>query len=152
YISEQDGPVEMYTGAYADHTAWRAFRDSRDNGMVAAWEFDGRALAHIEHVPDRGVLKLDAGILDLNHRIDPGGTFRVPPAFIGVFHGDWDEAGHRTQRFAEDVLAFPLPDKERFPYVMFDTWGYEDRINEEVAMAAATRAADLGAEVFTLDF
>ena len=42
-ISEHEGPVEMYTGAYADHTAWRALRDSHDNGLICAWEFDGRA-------------------------------------------------------------------------------------------------------------
>src|SRR4051812_26423389 len=53
-LSQQDGPAEMFTGAYGDHTAWRALRDSRDNGLIAAWEFDGRAFALAEHVQDRG--------------------------------------------------------------------------------------------------
>src|SRR5262249_40245284 len=39
-LSEQDRPEEMFTGAYGDHTAWRALRDGRDNGLIAAWEFD----------------------------------------------------------------------------------------------------------------
>ena len=150
-LSEENGRAEMLTGAYADDTAWRALRDNRDNGLIAAWEFNGRALADAEHVRDRGILKLDAEIMNLNHRVDPGDVFRVPDAFIGVFQGDWDEAGYRTQRFADTVLAFPMPDPDRFPYVMFDTWGYEQRIDENVAMTAAARAAEAGAEVFTLD-
>jgi alpha-galactosidase len=150
-ISSNDGPVPMFTGAYADHTAWRAMRDGRDYGLITAWEFDGRALAHVEHLQDTGTVKMDAVIMDLNHRVYPGRTFRVPEAFIGVFRGDWDEAGYRTQRFAENVLAFPLPEPERFPYAMFDTWGYGERIDETLALKAAQRAAEAGAEVFILD-
>src|SRR5437773_7144075 len=90
-LSEEDGPAAMFTGAYADHTAWRALRDSRDNGLIAAWEFDGRAFALAEHIQDRGILKLDASIADLNHRVEPGDVFSVPDAFLGVLHGDWDE-------------------------------------------------------------
>ena len=150
-ISQHDGPVEMYTGAYADHTAWRAVRDSHDHGLICAWEFDGRAHAHVEHAHDSELLKLDARISDLNHRVSHGRTFRVPEAFIGVFHGDWDEAGYRTQRFAESVLAFPMPEPDKFPYVMFDTWGYNQHIDERLAMEAADKAANAGAEVFILN-
>src|SRR5256884_5233957 len=41
-ISGLNGPVKMYAGAYADHVAWRAIRDSHNAGFVAAWEFNGR--------------------------------------------------------------------------------------------------------------
>jgi alpha-galactosidase len=150
-LSQQDGPVEMFTGAYAHHTAWRALRDSRDRGLIAAWEFDGRALAHAEHRRDARMLKLDAEITGLNHRVDPGDDFHVPDAFIGVFHGDWDEAGYRTQRFAENVLAYPMPEPEKFPYVMYDTWAYGTGIDDSTARAAARAAARAGAEVFILD-
>jgi alpha-galactosidase len=150
-VSQQDGPIEMYTGAYADDTAWRALRDGHDHGLICAWEFDGRARAHVEHAHDSGLLKLDAGIVELNHRVSQGRAFRVPEAFIGVFQGDWDEAGYRTQRFAESVLAFPMPDPDKFPYVMFDTWGYNQHIDEDLALRAAAHAADAGAEVFILD-
>ncbi len=149
-ISRQFGPVAMSTGAYADHTAWRAVRDSRDFGLVTAWEFNGRAVAEIEHQRGIRMLKLEASVSELNHRVAPGGLFRVPDAFIGVFRGDWDEAGYRTQRFALDVLAAPTPDG-RFPNTMFDTWGYGEDIDESIAMTAADRAAELGAEVFVLD-
>src|SRR5204863_5004085 len=129
----------------------RAVRDSQDHGLVAAWEFKGRASAQVEHQRGGQVLRFEAEINDLNHRVASGDLFHVPDAFIGVFHGDWDEAGYRTQRFADDVLAFPMPGPDKFPYVMFDTWGYEQHIDEGIALAAARQAADTGAEVFTLD-
>ena len=59
--------------------------------------------------------------------------------------------GYCTQRFAESVLSFPLPEPDKFPYVMFDTWGYNEHIDEGLALDAAARAADAGAEVFILD-
>jgi hypothetical protein len=150
-LTSQSGAVEMFTGANADHTAWRALRDSHDNGIIAAWEFDGRTLAHAEHQRDAGILRLDAQIVQLNHRVRPGGMFYVPDGFIGVYHGDWDEAGYRTQRFVENVLAMPIPDRDRFPYAMFDTWAYREGIDQSTAMEAAQRAADVGAEAFILD-
>ncbi len=150
-LTRSNASVEMRTGASADHAAWRALRNSQDEGLVAAWEFDGRAQAHAGHDRDTGTLRLDALVMNLNHPLLPGETFRVPDAFLGVFHGDWDEAGFRTQRFAESVLAAPAPDPEKFPYVMFDTWGYETEIDEAVAMASAQRAAEMGVEVFILD-
>ncbi len=151
-ISLANGPVGMFTGSNGEHTAWRALRDSHDNGLVAAWEFNGRALSYVEHVRESEMVRLEAHITDLNHRVPPNGTFRVPDAFIGVFHGDWDDAGYRTQRFAEDVLAARFPDSEAFPYVMFDTWGYGEDIDLSTAINAAERAASLGAEVFILDY
>jgi alpha-galactosidase len=50
------------------------------------------------------------------------------------------------------VLAVPLPDNDRFPYVMYDTWGYGTDIDEATTRSAARAAADAGAEVFILDF
>jgi alpha-galactosidase len=151
-LSASIGPVEMQTGANALHAAWRALRDGQDNGLVAAWEFDGRASADTQDQPGTGVLELSATIDDLNHRISPYDQFQVPDAFLGVYHGDWDEAGYRTQRFADNVLAVPLPDPDKFPYAMFDTWGYGENIDETTAMNAAQLAAAEGAEVFILDF
>jgi alpha-galactosidase len=151
-LSSTSAPVEMYTGAYAQHAAWRAVRDSHDYGLVTAWEFNGRSYAHVLHNRTSHTVDFDAQINDLNHRVRPGEFFEVPQSFIGVFHGDWDEAGYRTQRFAEAVLAVPAPDTDRVPYVMFDTWGYNTDIDEQTVLSAASRAAELGAEVFILDF
>jgi alpha-galactosidase len=150
-LSQQNGPIEMFTGASASHTAWRALRDSRNHGLIAAWEFDGRALAHVEHARGERTLTLDANVQELNHPVNSGEEFHVPDAFIGLFNGDWEEAGYRTQRFVEHVLAFPIDDPD-FPYVMYDTWGYGTDIDEDTAKTAARAAARAGVEVFILDF
>ncbi len=151
-LTELTGPAEAFTGAYGDHTTWGAARDAEDNGIVAGWEFNGRARAHAEH--SSGILRLDAEIQRLAHRVNPGEEFLLPGAFLGLFQGDWDEAGYRTQRFVEAVLAVRLSDADRprFPFVAYDTWGLQWSINETVVLEEARRAADLGVELFTIDF
>ncbi len=66
----------------------------------------------------------------LKHSVAPGEEFAVPGAFIGLFRGDWDEAGYRIQRFVEAVLACPIPDHDNFPYVIFDSRGHQWGIDE----------------------
>jgi alpha-galactosidase len=150
-LSELDGPVEAFTGAYADHCAWGALLDDRGDGLLTGWEFNGRARARAEHDRRQGVVRFTAQVMHLNHPLEPGEEFRLPGAFLGVYSGDWDEAGYRTQRFVEAVLAQPMPDPESFPYVIFNTWGYDVFIHEELVRRAAQRAAAVGAELFSLD-
>jgi len=151
-LTDLAGPAEAFTGAYGDHSTWGAVRDENDHGMVAGWEFNGRARAHAEHAA--GLLRFDAEIQRLAHRVGPGEEFALPGAFLGLFRGDWDEAGYRTQRFAEAVLAVQLAeaDDKRFPFVAYDTWGLQWSIDESVVLDEAQRAADLGVELFTIDF
>lgn len=150
-FSQLDSPVEAFTGAYGNHSTWGALRDPADHGLFFGWEFDGRARAHAGLDASRVALEVDALIQRLNHPVEPDDTFSVPWAFVGAFRGDWDEAGYRTQRFVEAALAPPIPDS-RFPYVAFDSWGYQWDINEAVLREAAERAAGLGVELFTVDF
>jgi len=64
---------------------------------------------------------------------------------------DWDEAGYRTQRFVETALAAPIPEPEKFPYLAWDSWGYEAKINEDNLKREAEQAAKLGVELFIVD-
>ena len=148
-----EGPFEAFTGAYGNHSTWAAIHDAGNNGLVFGWEFDGRARAHAEYVRASGVLRTDSQIQRLAHPVAPGEEFEIPAAFVGLFHGDWDEAGYRTQRFAEAVVAARLPASEagRFPYVAFDSWGFQWDINEAVLREGARRAAELGVELYTID-
>ncbi len=144
-------PVEAFTGAYGNHSTWGAIRDSLDNGVVFGWEFDGRARAHAFHRRQDGIFETDAQVQQLNHSVAPGQEFQIPAAFAGLYRGDWDEAGYRTQRFVEAVLAAAVPGPG-FPYVAFDSWGYQWAIDEATLRHAAERAAWLGVELFTVDF
>jgi len=142
---------QVLSGAHGDYCGWLAVRDEAQRGFFAGWEFDGRAQASLSQVGSGGYLKLSAQVLSLNHPVEPGEEFQVPAAFLGLFHGDWDEAGYRTQSFAEAVLAKAPPDPDRFPYVGWDSWGYLTDLDEDTLRREAEIAARLGLELFVVD-
>jgi alpha-galactosidase len=143
-------PVSVLTGAHGQQCAWVAMRDPWNRGIFAGWEFDGLATGTIQRFSE-GYVEFSAKITELHHPLEPGQSFTVPSAFIGLFQGDWDEAGYRTQRFVESSLAKAPVDADRFPYVVWDSWAYKTNINEAVLMQEAKRASDLGVELFIVD-
>jgi alpha-galactosidase len=143
-------PVQLTSGAHGDQCGWIAVRDGEGRGLFGGWEFDGRAKASILHQGSDGYIKFSASILDLNHPVAQGEEFVMPGAFLGTFHGDFDEAGFRTQRFVEAILAKPAP-AAAFPYVSWDSWGYEEDIDEATLRRNADLAAAAGTELFVVD-
>ena len=144
-----EGPAfSLFTGSGGSYCAWLAVRDARQRGILAGLEFNGRADFSARQAGDR--LTLAAEVRTLNHALKPGVPFVLPAAFTGVFHGDWDEAGYRTQRYVEAAIAPPPPDT-RFPYVSWDSWGYLEEIDEGTLRQNAKLAADLGIELFVVD-
>jgi hypothetical protein len=123
--------VEVNSGSDGQQCGWMALRDSDQRGLFAGWEFDGRAKTTVRQDGAKGYVQFSSTVLNLNHPVDSYTEFQMPSTFIGVFHGDWDEAGYRTQRFVEAVLAKPPPDAKTFPYVSWDSWGYQDKIDEQ---------------------
>ncbi|HEY1340287.1 MAG TPA: alpha-galactosidase, partial [Bryobacteraceae bacterium] len=144
-------PVEVYSGAHGQQCGWIAVRDTAMRGLFAGWEFDGRTKTTARQGNPDGYLQFASAVLDMNHPVEPLGDFTGPSAFLGLFHGDWDEAGYRTQRFVEGVLARPVPDAKNFPYVSWDSWGYETAIDEQTLRHNAQLAASLGVELFVVD-
>jgi alpha-galactosidase len=139
--------VTMVTGSDGGYCTWFAMADENNRGLFAGWEFDGQARASAQVAS--GTLQLAASILDLHHPIAGGTTFDLPAAFLGVYQGNWDEAGSRTQQFAESVLATPAP--AGFPYMSWDSWAYDTAINEQTLRTNAKIAASLGVELFIID-
>ncbi|WP_448541187.1 alpha-galactosidase [Roseiflexus sp.] len=157
-------PHEIRMGSYPAHhwgpssCAWFALRDGlpdwnedppkRGRGIVCGIEFNGksrlRAWATTEQV------SLVSQIDDLAHRLAPGAIFEIPAYFVGRFEGDWDEAGYVTQRFAGAHVHPPMPD-DRYPWVQYNSWRYEQNINEEQQLAAIDRCAELGIELAVMD-
>jgi alpha-galactosidase len=144
-------PIEVYSGAHGDQCGWLAIRDTDSRGLFAGWEFDGRARTTVRHDSADGYVQFSNGIVDLYHPLAPGAEFPVPAAFVGLYHGDWDEAGYRTQRFAEAVIAKTPPDSAAFPYIAWDSWAYQTNIDEPTLRREAELAASLGVELFTVD-
>jgi alpha-galactosidase len=143
--------VEVYSGAGGQQCGWLALRDANMRGLFAGWEFDGRVKTTVRQSSSPGYVQFSSAVLNLNHPVPPAGDFQTPSAFLGLFHGDWDEAGYRTQRFSEAVLAKPPPNAKSFPYVSWDSWAYEDRIDEQTLMRNADVAAAVGVELFVVD-
>jgi alpha-galactosidase len=137
------------SGAYQRHIGYLALRDSGDRGLFAGWEFDGRADIIVQRVNDEGRLNFSGLITGMNRRVEAGQWFHVPGAFLGLFHGDWDDAGWAVQQFGEKILAQPAP--EKFPWVVWDSWRYQQNIDEATLRHNAEIAASLGVELFVVD-
>ena len=150
-LDPEGAPIEILSGAHGQQCGWLALRDSDSRGLFAGWEFDGRTKATVRQVESPGYLDFSSAVMDLNHPVEPAADFQLPAGFLGLFHGDFDEAGYRTQRFVESVLAKPAPDTKSFPYLSWDSWAYEDRIDETTLRANADLAAALGVELFVVD-
>ena len=147
-LSQAAQRMTMITGAGGNQCSWLAVQNQDLNGFFAGWEFDGRADVSFERKADS--LDLSTRIYSLYQQVDPQTTYEAPSAFIGLFKGDWDEAGFRTQRFAEAALA-PIVKDPRFPYIAWDSWGYEDQITEDILKREVDNAAALGVELFIVD-
>lgn len=145
------GDLQILSGAAYEHCSWVAVKNKKtNNGLVGGWEFNGRAQGRVYHNESLGHLGISVEA-EINYQLAPGESFESSASFLGLFSGDWDEAAYRTQRFVEQALAKPVPDPDKFPYLMFDTWGYGEDINEEKLFQAAKIAVELGVEVFTVD-
>ena len=142
--------IHVQSGSRGQQCGWFALRDSSNRGLFAGWEFNGRADTQVKHTSSTQSLQFNSLILDLVHPLPPDQEFAIPTAFVGLFHGDWDEAGFRTQRFLESVLARPAPG-DNFPYVVWDSWGYTDQIHEDLLRRNAEVAARMGFELFVVD-
>jgi hypothetical protein len=143
-------PVRLTSGSEGEQCAWLAVRDGEMRGLFTGWEFDGRTRTTVRHLSAEGRVEFSSSILDMHHPVAPQEEFTLPSAFVGLFHGDFDEAGYRTQRFVEAVLAKPAPEKS-FPYVSWDSWGYEQGIDEQTLRRNAELAASIGIELFVVD-
>lgn len=148
-LANDGTPVLLETGSGASDAAWLALRDRQQRGLFAGLEFNGRAAFTVRHTgPDRAVY-LSASVSDVHHLIAPGDEMALPAVLLGLFQGDWDEAGWQTQRFVDHAVA--APPVANFPYVVWDSWGFTQNINEELLRRNAEIAARLGMELFIVD-
>jgi alpha-galactosidase len=142
--------ISLQSGSGSVYCSWMTARNEQNDGVFFGWEFDGRATASLAH-ESQSALAASVRIDDLNHPLAPGASFHVPAAFVGFYRGDWDEAGYRTQQFGERILTRQLTKDQQFPYIAWDSWGYQRNIDEASLRAEAELAAKLGVELFIVD-
>uniref|UniRef100_A0A7C1JX78 Alpha-galactosidase n=1 Tax=Caldilinea aerophila TaxID=133453 RepID=A0A7C1JX78_9CHLR len=157
-------PHELRMGSFPSHytapssCAWVALREGPPDpsdetpgsgpGLVIGIEFNGKSRLRAWATADS--VTLESRIDELAHRLRSDEPFEMPAFFVGCYHGDWDEAGYVTQRFAEAHVHPPMPD-ERYPWVQYNSWKYGQEINEAQQLAVLERCAELGIEVVVLD-
>jgi alpha-galactosidase len=150
-------------GTY-DNFPWVAVRDpDRDGGFFAGFEWSGTWAMDIEHRPADRSIGVCARTDGTVHDLAPGGTLESPPAFLGLFSGDWDAAANASRRYSREEIIpkpprdFPFVHYVFFPGVLqtpelknlyFGEYGSDSRRRVRELVDAA---ADLGAESFLLD-
>ena len=149
-LDQTPGGSTVFSGAHADYITYLALGLPAGNGIVAGWEFDGQASITATQADSNSPVVVSGGPNNLNLTINPGVPQRLPAAFLGLYFGNWDEAGYRMQRYVEAVLALPIPDNN-FPYVAFDTWGYNTAFSSADLSQMAANAAAMGVELFIVD-
>lgn len=149
-VDTSGGVLSVSSGAHARYCSWLALSDTAGRGLAFGWEFNGRMTVDTRHVAAENRLEFSGRIPELHHPVEPGDSFQVPRAFVSLFHGGPDEAGHATQRFVELALAKQARDS-RFPYVSWDSWAYYQAIDEETLRRQAALAAQAGVELFIVD-
>lgn len=158
-------PLEIRMGSYPSHydaatsCGWFAIKPpphdydaemppSQGPGLVAGVEFNGKSRVFGWATPTETHVR---SVIDtLNHILKPQATFDVPAIFVGRYHGDWDEAGFVTHRFAESYVHPPRPD-DRYPWVQYNSWKYGQEINEAQQLEVIDRCHELGIEVVVMD-
>ncbi|MBI4553785.1 MAG: alpha-galactosidase, partial [Candidatus Latescibacteria bacterium] len=85
----------------------------------------------------------------VRHDLPPNATLAAPRVFLGVSHGDLDDALRDLHDYLRMyVMAPKLP---HTPWVAYDIWGTEAEGVEEGILAEIPFAADLGVELFYVD-
>ncbi|HYI24324.1 MAG TPA: hypothetical protein VD767_02850, partial [Thermomicrobiales bacterium] len=124
------GVTGSFESGYRRTATWLGLTSAEGGaGLFAGWESNAAGRCEYGDLHGFGDCGIDVW-LEPQYRLDPGATLTGPAAFLGAADGDLDELSYRCHRFVEDVIARPMPDDERFPYIAFNSWGYGDRIDD----------------------
>lgn len=119
-------------------------------GLFFGWESNAEAFCDAGDVGGDGSLTVSCALAPA-YLLEPGATLRGPAGFTGLATGDLDEISYRCQRFVDDRLAWKADDP-RFPFVTFNSWGYEAEIDDASMRRCFAVCAKLGVELFVVDF
>ncbi|MCB9113546.1 MAG: alpha-galactosidase [Caldilinea sp.] len=130
--------------------AWLALDSADDgDGLFTGLLYSGRWSAAAQAV-DSGGVTLDLSTAGYALPLAAGEQWTSPAAFVGLYHGDLDDAAHVQHAFMRAAVVPPTPDD--FPWVQYNTWfAHLVDYDEELLRQEAELAAKLGAEVFVID-
>lgn len=143
---------------YQDACGWVALQLGDDGPTaVLAWEYSGTVVATVERDPGRGVrvtVELPADVYAPT--LGRGESVTLPAVVEATLPETTDGALAELRDLVVERYIRPLPparvrDGAEWPYLVVDTWGLEEDISEADVLRRMAVAADLGAEVFTVD-
>ena len=124
------------------------------NGWYVGIEFSGRTELRLERESEllRGVVGLNPDPGPFQTRLEPGESFNTPTIFLGASQGSSDAAGNVMRRWVRSVLGNPQTwNNSHYPLLVNNSWGGGMKVNDEIARAMISDAADLGIEMFHQD-
>ncbi len=128
--------------------------DRAQSGWYAGIEFSGKTRISLERRANTivTVVGLDPEPGPFRTRLEPGGKFETPTAFLGAFTGGPDGAGNQLRPWVRAVLGNPLTWKDaQYPLTVNNSWGSGMKVNEQEALHMIADAKELGLEMFHLD-
>ena len=127
---------------YENHP-WVVVRDPRKQaGFFLGFEWSGTWKMDAEHHPLEGRVTVFATSDANSHTIAPGATLISPPAFVGLFEGDWDDAFNASRAYADleiiPRIRHPWPTTlHGYVFHLLPEKRGDDHIRREIAAAAA---------------
>jgi hypothetical protein len=124
------------------------------NGWYVGIEFSGRTELRLEREGEllEGVVGLNPDPGPFRTRLEPGESFNTPTIFLGASQGGSDAAGNVMRRWVRSVLGNAETwNNFNYPLLVNNSWGDGMKVNEEIARAMISDAADLGIEMFHQD-
>ena len=92
---------------------------------------------------------LSVDVADLTYDMAPGERLPAPRVFLGLSHGDLEQAFLTTRHYMQQHV-FPMP-LQNFPWIVYDFWATEAEGVEEALLREVDFADKLGVDVFNMD-
>ncbi|HAJ37885.1 MAG TPA: hypothetical protein DCL15_19620 [Chloroflexi bacterium] len=145
------GEVRLESGLRSTwhEIAWFALdEDQGGDGLFVGLRYSGRWSAEARATD--GNVNLNLFSDGYATPLDAGQRWVSPISFLGVYHGDLDDAAHVQHAYMRTAVMLPRP--ADFPWVQYNTWfAHLVDIDEAILRQEAKLAAQLGAEVFVID-
>ncbi len=144
---------------YDTHPWVTVLDPARQAGFFAGLEWSGTWKMDIAHDPESRRVSAFACMDTYTHVLKPGQTLTSPPAFCGLFAGDWDDAFNACRAYVRDDILPPPGGLPTVHYVMFPGGltmpkpAYYPELSDisERTLRTVDAAADMGADSFLLD-
>jgi alpha-galactosidase len=121
--------------------------EGKDEFIVVGIEWERGWRFRIEK--DADDLWLSVDLADLTHDMAAGEKLAAPRVFLGLAHGDREEAFHTARHYMQRHV-FP-PFLQNWPWVVYDFWATDGEGVQDALLHEIDFAAKLGVDVFVHD-